>query len=258
MKASEALLLDGSPLMRPDAVTAMQRHAVEAFPEEALGFIDSEGRYQRLENVSPEPERYAYAPKGTVPGLLMAGELRALCHSHPMGLDAPSEPDMRAQMELERPFVLCATDGQGATTPFAWGDQLDDRRELWGRGFRHAVDDCYAMIRAFWWREHGVRLPDYPRNWEWWFEETRGEKDLYARYFRDAGFYEIDRSEVRPGDAWMAAIRSTVPNHAGVVLEGGLALHHVSGGRAHDPMRLSRREPMAKWASYVTHWVRRD
>jgi proteasome lid subunit RPN8/RPN11 len=244
--------------MAAEALEACRAHAIEASPEECLGFVDRDGAYRRMRNVSPDPTRYAMTVRGEVPRLLADGNLRALCHSHPFGYDAPTEQDMAQQRELCVPFVLCATNGQATSEPFAWGDELLDDRDLVGRPFRHGVDDCYALVRAYFHRERDVLLPDYPRNWEWWFEGTGGSKDLYRRFFAEAGFYEIAAEEVVPGDCWLAAVRAEVPNHAGVALDAGLCLHHASGGLAFDPSRPSRREPLARWSRFVTHWLRRD
>lgn len=257
MRAAKARLADGSRLITDSGVASFRAHALEAYPEECLGFVDRDGAYRRVINAHPDPRIGAVMASATYADLSTRGDLGALCHSHPDGLDCPSEADMRAQHELMVPFLICSTNGQATADPFAWGDQLIDDRDLVGRPFRHAVDDCYALVRAHWWVEHGVLLPDYPRNWEWWRDATSGSKDLYRRFFADAGFYEIRREEVVPGDAWLAAVRSEVPNHAGVYLDGGLALHHPSSGLAHDPARLSKREPMARWMPYATHWLRR-
>jgi proteasome lid subunit RPN8/RPN11 len=250
-------LCDGSELVGPDALADLQRHALHCYPDECVGIIDTAGRYIPLANVAADPTRHGEADHTALAAAIRGGNVRAFCHSHPGGPDCPSEQDMRAQMDMDVPFVIVATNGQACAAPFAWGDQLLDEAPLIGRTFRHAVTDCYSLIRSFWWQEHGIRLPDYPRNWGWWHDQQEGEKDLYRRYFADAGFREVDRSEVRHSDVWLAAIRSEVPNHAGVYLDGGLALHHPSSGQAHDPCRLSLREPMARWVPYVTHWVRR-
>lgn len=262
MEALHAKLAGGEPLMMAEAVEMLREHAREAFPQESLGYVAPDGSYQRLVNVSPSPERSAYAEPSLLRDLYVGGQVRALVHSHPGGPDCPSENDMRAQIEMEVPFILVSTDGSATTEPFAWGDQLLDERPLVGRSFRHAVEDCYDLIRSFVQQEEGVLLPNYPRNWEWWAEATPGEKNLYARYFADAGYRTIDQSEVRHGDVWLAvvgrqALATYTPNHAGVFLEGGLALHHASSGLPHDPGRLSKREPMARWMPYVSHWLRR-
>lgn len=258
LAAGARLAVNGAPLATARAVADLREHALGEYPRECIGYIDRTGRYGPLQNVADRPEAFAVASPRVITRLLHAGNLRALCHSHPGGPDCPSESDMRAQIEMQVPFVIVATNGQATAEPFAWGDQLLDDAPLVGRPFRHGVEDCYGSIRLWWWRERGELLPDYPRNWEWWLPDRPGEKDLYRRNFADAGFREIDRSEVRPGDVWLAAIRSTVPNHAGVFLDHGLALHHPSSGLPYDPTRLSKRESIARWTPWITHWVRRD
>ncbi len=165
---------------------------------------------------------------------------------------------MATQIEMAVPFVICTTNGQASLAPFAWGDELLDTEPYVGRSFRHGVDDCYSLIRRWWRRERGVDLPDYPRNWEWWLDPTPGEKDLYRRYFGDAGFRPIDGRDAREGDVWLSQFRSEVPNHAGLLLDAGLALHHPSSGLAFDPARLSKRDSVARWVPHITHWLRRD
>lgn len=258
MLASAARLLDGTPLCASEAINDMAAHALDQYPEESIGYLDRGGRYVALENVSPDPLLFALPRASSIAAAMHRGDFRALCHSHPGGPDCPSEADMRAQHEMAAPFVIVSTNGQACAPAFAWGDELLDDEPLVGRQFRHGVRDCYALVRVWWFRRTGERLPDYPRNWEWWLDPTPGEKDLYRRYFADAGFREIDRDEARPGDCWLAAIRSDVPNHAGVYLDEGLALHHPSSGLANDPMRLSKRESIARWTPWITHWVRRD
>lgn len=253
MRAAEAHFLAGGPLCHPSAIQALSSHAVASYPQECVGYIDSAGLYVPMVNIAPDPKRHAMASPKVIGPLLHAGQVRAFCHSHPDGPDCPSAQDMATQQEMEVPFILLSTNGQACTHAFAWGDQLADERDIVGRGFLHGVDDCYAMIRAWFLRERGITLPDYPRDWEWWLRD----QDLYQRFFAEAGFHEIDRSEVVPGDCWLAAVRSPVPNHAGIYLDGGLALHHPSSGLPNDPQRLSKRESLARWQPFITHWVRR-
>ena len=257
MLARDALLADG-PLMSAGAVEALREHAITAFPNECLGYVDQDGLYNPLQNLSPDPERYAIGDKKTLSRLMRNNQIRALCHSHPSGPDCPSELDAKSQIEMDLPFVIVACNATASADPFCWGDSLIDQRPLVGRAFRHLTDDCYALIRAWWRAERGVVLPDFPRNWDWWLPSTSGEKNLYARFFADAGFLPIDCSEARIGDVWLAAVRSDVPNHAGIVLEDGLTLHHPSSGLASDPARLSKRDTLARWFPYVTHWLRRE
>lgn len=259
MLAAKAVLVDGKPLMTPGSIEALRDHALSAYPAEAIGYVDPAGIYHRLDNVATAPDRFAIADPAALAALMASDQIRALCHSHPGGPDCPSQLDMESQREIDVPFVIVATNGQACADPFAWGDQIDDRRPLIGRPFRHGVDDCYAMIRAWWRQERGVILPDFPRQWEWWAgDDPSIDRDLYRRHMIETGAYEISPEEAQPGDVWLAAIRSSVPNHAGVYLGDGLALHHAALTNAYDPSRLSRRDPVARWLPFITHWLRRD
>jgi proteasome lid subunit RPN8/RPN11 len=258
MLAKDALGADQLSLMCAGAIEAFRDHAVRDFPNECLGYVCPAGLYHPLVNVSPQPHQFAIADHRTLADLMRNEAIRALCHSHPNGPDCPSELDAQSQIELDLPFVIVAANATASAEPFCWGDGLIDHRPLIGRPFRHMTDDCYALIRAWWLAERGVLLPDFPRNWEWWLPQTEGAKDLYQRCFASAGFAEIDASDVCQGDVWLAAVRSDVPNHAGIVLEGGLTLHHPSSGLPCDQARLSKRDTLARWFPYVTHWLRRS
>lgn len=246
----------------------MRDHARAAFPEEAVGFLMSDGSYAPQANICEEPTKGARVDPAVLAGVLDAGTLRAYFHSHPNGPDCPSEQDMRSQVELDVPWIICSATETASLPPFAFGDQLTDPSPLVGRPFRHGVTDCYAAIRAWGRQERGVLLPDYPRQWEWWLPQTKVEDgevvqvapagDLYRQNFADAGFHQIDHTEVRPGDVWLAQVRSSVPNHAGVYIGDGLAFHHPTSRLAYDPARLSKREPLARWQRMITHWLRRD
>lgn len=254
---------DGQPLAIPDALQALRDHAIRSFPNECIGYIDRNGSYCPMENISPEPTKTAIPDRRQFAQEVIRNNVRALCHSHTNGMDCPSQPDMEAQIELDVPFIIVLTNGQACRKPFAWGDCVIDETPLFGgageqaRIFRHGVQDCYEFVRAWFWREQQIRLPQYPRNWNWWTEDAPGGKDLYSRFFAEAGFIEIDRSEVVEGDCWLSAMRSDVPNHAGVYLGNGLTAHHPSSGLPFDPSRLARRDAMTRWTPFVTHWLRR-
>jgi cell wall-associated NlpC family hydrolase len=116
---------------------------------------------------------------------------------------------------------------------------------LIGRKFVHGASDCYTLIRAYYWQIHGIMLPDFARDDNWWKE---GE-NIYADQFAAAGFRQISADEVKEGDVFIGKVRSAVPNHGGILLSNGIGLHHLAD-------RLSRRESILPWRRFVTHWLR--
>lgn len=258
MLVSQCKKADGQPLALPGAIEEFAAHAVESYPNECVGFFDTDGIYHKLQNLSVEPTKHAVPPAKVVASLLANDKIAALCHSHPDGPDCPSELDMRSQEEMYLPYSIIATNGQACAKPFVWGDTLVDDRPILGRPFRHGVNDCYDLLRALFLRSHEILLPQFARGWEWWLPSYEGETDLYRRGFAEAGFNEVSQTDPKPGDVWLAAVRSKVPNHAGVYLGDGLCVHHPSSGLAYDPVRVSKREPVVRWVPYITHWLRRE
>lgn len=257
MRAIDARGPDGRQVLSRDGLETWRAHVLARYPEEALGYLDHAGNYHELRNTAQSPLVSAVPDPADLTWLLADDVIAALCHSHPGGPDCPSEQDMRSQQELCVPFGIMATNGQACADPFVWGEGVADDAPLVGRSFRHGVRDCYALCRDWYQAEQGITLPDYPRGWEWWNGRDGLDGDLYRRFFADAGFVQIRPEEVCHGDAWLACVRSSVPNHAGIYLEGGLAIHHPSSGLAYDPNRLSKIESVARWLPYVTHWLRR-
>lgn len=237
-------------LLTPDLSFQIRAHALEAYPKEATGVIAA-GKYVRLENNHEQPEKAATIRKGAIGKYVVNKTLQAVVHSHPDAPNCPSQQDMESQIRMGVPFVICATNGTASLAPFAWGEQLDPP-PLIGRGFQHGVTDCWALVKDKFWLDKGVRLPDVPRNWNWWNDG----QNLYTDYIAKAGFVEVDRRDVRPGDGVLFQIRSETPNHAGVVEEGGLLLHHVTAKLPYDPTRLSKHEPLDRWLDYATHFLR--
>ena len=228
----------------------LRREALAAYPEEAVWLV-TPGECRRVANVADDPRATFRVAKRDMAAAQARG-LLAVVHSHPDYPDCPSEADMRGQLASGVPWGIVATDGQ-ATTPVRWWGH-DAREPLVGRGFVHGITDCYSLIRDYYLLEHGAELPEFPRSWEWW----RNGQDLYRDGFGRAGFRRIEPAEARAGDMFFAQLRSPVPNHGGIYLGDGLALHHKTGRHAVDPSRLSQREPIARWLPHITHWLRHE
>ncbi len=245
----------------PAVDEAMRRAAVASWPREMCGVVTG-GAFVPLPNVADDPKAHfalpddtwrRYAPVQAVGHGHVCDSLAAVSPGFPP--DAPSAADMRSQVASAVPWAIVVTDGQTAAAPLWWGDHTL-RSPLLGRPFRHGVTDCYAAIRAWYWHERQVMLPDYPRDAAWW---NHGG-DLYRENFRSAGFVAIGMDEAARGDVLLMAIgRTAVPNHAAIYLGGGLIYHHPtpfpSFGRK-GAESLSREEPIGSRHSYLTHTLR--
>jgi cell wall-associated NlpC family hydrolase len=225
----------------PEINAAALDHARELYPKEAAGIVE-DGRYVRLENRAGD--KAADEIHLSDDDMLRVAGAQVFFHSHPDGIGAPSAADMIYQEQLGIPFVIAVLP---AVDVFAFGDQLG-RAPLLGRGFRHGVHDCYAVIRD-WYEERGVHLPNGMRDWEWW---SKGQ-NLYIENFERAGFYVIEPSAAtRPGDVLLFTFHYKVPMHGAVVHEGHLFLHHPSGSKPVDATRISCLTPRLRYEQHIS------
>lgn len=239
--------------------SAIEAHARAEYPKECCGVIVS-GVYRPCENVAPDPELdFAIAPS-VIDEAHLSGDLEAIVHSHPNGPDFPSAFDMEGQIASDVPWVILPLNEDQFGEPIVFGDGATIPPII-GREFRHGVTDCYNLIRDVFrlgrdklaeqdvdWPLEPIDLPEYPRDDAWWAGEG---PDLYLENFAKAGFHQIRREEARPGDIFLCKIRSQKLNHGGVVVGGGLILHHL-------PLRLSRREPAGIWQGQADVWLRHN
>ncbi len=229
--------------MFPLAASAARAHALATYPEESCGFVDYAGVYRITANVAPDRAAgFRIAPQD----LAVTPPPLAIVHSHcsPRHSPWPTAADMRGQMTTRVPWGIVTTDGETASEPLWFGDHVLDQ-PLVGRVFAPGVTDCYALVRAYYHQVRGVELPEFPRDDNWWEFGQNLLLDGYA----SAGFRLIPTNQLQEGDMYFMQLRASVPNHCGIVLGGGLCLHHLAG-------RLSRREPLGPWMKYVTHGFR--
>lgn len=237
-----------------DVILAIKEDAIGRYPEESCGVVlrrkDGTAFYYPMQNIAEDPLKSFRIDESKLAPIMES--VIAVVHSHPNGPDCPSETDMRQQLALGVPFGIVTTDGVGCFEPFFWGDGTP-KAPLIGRGFRHGVTDCYALIKDHFDVNLGIKLGEYPRDWEWW---DSGQK-LYEDHFALEGFSRIDENEVKEHDCFLAQIRSDTPNHAGVYVGGNLILHHLTARLPADASRLSRREPIGSWSKFICgFWVR--
>ncbi|MCA0944486.1 C40 family peptidase [Salipiger pacificus] len=218
---------------------AMRAHAVEAYPNEAVGAV-IDGEYIRLENVAENPQETFCVDMEAFIAAHGDADVQAIVHSHPDGPNHPSEADMRQAAAWGVPWGIILCDGTGwAGDPFFWGEGVPVPA-LEGRTFRHGVTDCYALVRDWFKLERGIDLPDLPRTDEWWTKGGNILEEHYAAF----GFERIDPKDVQPGDCFLMCIRARNANHSGVFVEDGQILHHL-------PNRVSRREHYARWGGML-------
>lgn len=230
---------------------AIMKHAASHPDEEICGMVLAASggwQYRKLENKAAVRRDAFFIDRAQLPTTRSPA---AIVHSHPNGLAFPSFADMRQQAASAVPWGIVVPPPHPDRGVFWFGDGIT--YPLMRRPYRHGVTDCYALIRDWYAAKAGLALIDRPRHWNWW---QQGD-DLYAAYFEQAGFYRLDDdARLQRGDIALAALLSPVLNHAMILLDDGLILHHPAGRHGFDAMRLPRVEPVERWRRYLQFWVR--
>ena len=96
---------------------------------------------------------------------------------------------------------------------------------LLGQPFDFGKSDCYSIVRDFYKDNYDIELPNYARPTQFWDFGL----DMYMERFRKNGFTVLNCNphEYVPGDVFLMSIQSTVANHAGILIEKGMMLHHL-------------------------------
>ncbi|MEL5344841.1 C40 family peptidase [Serratia nevei] len=217
--------------MRQKTIDAILAHAQREFPNECCGVLAQRGRVERYFpclNQSAEPaEHFELDPAGYAEAEDW-GQVVAIVHSHP-GDGATTQPSELDQLQCdvnELPFVIASWPEGDLRTIYPRGD-----RPLVGRQFVLGHADCWSLIMDYYRQEHGLILPNYSVERHWWEE---GE-NLYMDNWHDCGFREFDGAP-QAGDMVIMQVSAPVPNHAGILLDGNMLLHHLYG-------QLSQRVP---------------
>lgn len=207
--------------MDDSIVAALRAHAGREAPRECCGLVVRIGRrdvYRACRNIAGSDAEFAIAPEDWA-AAEDAGEIVAVCHSHPFAAATPSPAD-RTSCEASGLPWLIVSHPAGTVEALVPGGY---RAPLAGRQFVHGVHDCYSLIRDYYAWELGIALPDFERAERWW--EHGG--DLYRRGFAAAGFVPVQMSALRAHDVILMQIRAPVPNHGAVYLGEQKILQHL-------------------------------
>lgn len=248
-----------------ELITAAQ----QAVPYEVCGFVVSgdktglrlsqtepDWQYIPAQNISARAEYEFCIAEAELEMITSQFHQVVLFHSHPFGPACPSAADIDSAHQTGLPWLgVSYVNEQPKFFCLNWPQPM----ALVTRFYLHGVWDCYSLIRDYYHQIFRHILPDFPRGWGWW----QNGLDLYQDHYREAGFTVLPGPDESPhplqhGDVFLAAIRSDVPNHAGLYLGRGLVFHHLAGRLEHDPARRPRCESAERWQGFITGWLRHE
>lgn len=219
-------------------------HAEAEYPNECCGVFTRSSGYVRCTNVHAQPKT-CFAIKEWVQVIANADDVIAVFHSHSDGSCYPSAVDMEHQLSTSLCWGVAVLNGLGLVHDcFFWGS--DNIPPLLGREYRSGAMDCYSLIRDAYKLWYGIDLKEFPRDKQFW---DAGKK-LYTDGYKEAGFVEIPKEQLVPGDVLIGSVLGKgIVNHGGLLLDEQTILHHPSG-------TLSRRSDLTRWFKHLNICLR--
>lgn len=212
-------------------IKAIMAHAEAEYPRECCGVLAQKSRvikYFPCCNLAAEPTEHFYLDQEGYAGAEEWGTVIAIVHSHPDATTQPSELDKAQCDATELPWYIVS---------WPEGDlrSIQPRGELplLERPFVLGHTDCWGLVMSYFRQTHGIELNDYRVDYPWW--EKQYPDNFYQNFWYECGFREFS-GEPAAGDLAIMQVQSEKWNHAGILQEGNMLLHHMYG-------RLSQRVP---------------
>jgi proteasome lid subunit RPN8/RPN11 len=213
----------------------IKAYILEAYPNEACGFILEDDSIIPLENIAEDRRKgFKIAAKDFA---IYAGQIQYIYHSHcrdrrkPSALDirTPSKEDLEGQIATDVKWLIFSCDGIYVGTPLELprtpSDNYLERPFIW------YVNDCYTLVQDYYQYEMGITLAPGKI---FQINEVRKQTAVFTQFIEEYGFSEIHPSEeLQNGDLFIIDNSGYSENH--------LLIYH-NGKLLHQDL-LSREEP---------------
>lgn len=209
--------------MREKTIQAIVTHAAEVYPAECCGVVAQKSRVERYfpcRNIAENPtEQFHLSPEDYIAAEEW-GTVTGIVHSHPDATTQPSELDKAQCDAMAIPWHIVSYPEGDLRTVMPRGEL-----PLVGRAFVLGHTDCWGLVMSYFRQTHGIVLNDYRVDYPWW---ESGRENLYLDNWYECGFREFSGPS-RPGDMVIMQVSAPVANHAGILLDDGMLLHHMYG-----------------------------
>ena len=209
--------------MREKTIQAIVAHAAEVYPAECCGVVAQKSRVERYfpcSNIAENPtEQFHLSPEDYIAAEEW-GTVTGIVHSHPDATTQPSELDKAQCDAMAIPWHIVSYPEGDLRTVMPRGEL-----PLVGRAFVLGHTDCWGLVMSYFRQTHGIVLNDYRVDYLWW---ESGRENLYLDNWYECGFREFS-GPPQSGDMVIMQVSAPVANHAGILLDDGMLLHHMYG-----------------------------
>lgn len=232
-----------------EQLNTIKDHTLSVYPNESVFVIDNNDTLHIMDNIANDPENFFEIELGD-----LYDNIKYLIHSHTykdgdnvtkydgkmVDPRMPSKMDMQLQMLLDIEFGIISCNGREVSDILQYPD-LDG--PILGVPYIDGVNDCYSIIRRWFWQNRGVVITEHPRNFAWY----KDEPNIYLNCFR-YGFEEVDINDYQIGDMLIFRL-GRYETHGGIYVGDGKFIHHMND-------QLSRKEDLSVWIKRLSRVVR--
>lgn len=237
-----------------------KQEVLRNFPNESCGFIVDDGKFIPAQNQHVDKEHAFRISREDFVSVRENHKIKYIIHSHcrdpetdygmisKYDIRTPSAMDVATQKSLGIPFIIAGSDGETVLDDGVILDPSNRNRPLLGRNFIWYINDCWTMVRDYYWQKRKVDLGFHHHTFDW-YNNGEGVVFPFYKYFLERwGFVEIDESELQEGDIVVMGIQGDY-NHIGIWTKDFNVLQTMIG-------RPSREFPYRAMKSYVQLFAR--
>lgn len=215
--------------------TAFREEAARQYPNEACGYVVAQGKKQQfvpcVNSANEEDTTNQFRIDTDEYHRASAiGEIVGVWHSHPDGLNLPSDMDLIECESSELPwFITAVTYNDIDGFVFSETNVIEPNGfalDYIGRPYHYGIIDCYSLVVDYYKREYGVSLAKLPENRNTRFWEGDNPKPLMEEAYKKLGFEKLVGIEPEAGDLFLIQTCDHVANHVAVYLGDDMILHH--------------------------------
>jgi proteasome lid subunit RPN8/RPN11 len=206
------------PIDYESSKNLIRAHAGRVHPNECCGLLYKLGNKHGVicgRNIAEDPRHSFMLHPEDYQKAEDAGEILALYHSHVDQPPTPSDPDKMMAEKNNLPIIIVSwpADTWDLYEPAGW------KAELIGRPFVYGVMDCWTLVQDYYKEKHGITLPDFQYEPQFWKKENLIEESLPKH-----GFVRV--SQLQEGDFLLMQLDTPMPSHCAVYVGDGMILHH--------------------------------
>lgn len=236
--------------------TQIRQYILDEYPNEICGVICSDCEFIPVTNISTTPESAFIMNPIELLNIQKEHNIQAIVHSHSYSdtksplFDThpctPSHKDYINQQTTKYEWRIYATEGENVTPPVIFPQSRDT--ELLDRNFIFYINDCYTLVRDFYYQKFNIDLMPHSVEWNW---EEGSIAPCYEIFSTECGFNKVPITELKYGDVIVMSILGDC-NHAGIYVGDSMMIHHLVHRKSSEVL-VNRMDSFIQFALRYNH-----